>query len=62
LEFTISSNRSKQAIKVRKVIYLLELPEYPEILEERVVYLINIENILGKDIDLIYKNIYKNIF
>jgi hypothetical protein len=62
---TISSNRSEQAIKVGKVIYLPELPEYPKTLEEGVAYLINIENIPGKDIDLICENVYKtfsNIF
>jgi hypothetical protein len=54
---TISSDRTEQAIKVGKVIYLPELPEYPETSEEGVAYLINIENLPAKDIDLMCENV-----
>ena len=54
---TISSDRTEQAIRVGKVIYLPELPEYPETAQEGVAYLINVENLPAKDVDLMCENV-----
>lgn len=54
---TISSDKSERAIKVGKVIYLPDLPEYPETSEEGVVYLVNTANMSTEDVDLLCENV-----
>jgi hypothetical protein len=53
---TISSDKSKQAIKVGKVIYSLNLLEYPKTLKEGIAYLINTKKMSLGDVNLLCKN------
>jgi hypothetical protein len=53
---TISSDKSKWAIKVGKVIYSLNLLEYLKTLEEEIAYLINTKKMSLGDVNLLCKN------
>jgi len=53
---TISSDKSERAIKVGKVIYSLNLLEYPKTLEEGIAYLINTKKMSLEDVNLLCKN------
>jgi hypothetical protein len=54
---TISSDRGERAIKVESVIYSPDLPEYPNTLENRVAYIVNVENMSKEQIDIMCENV-----
>jgi hypothetical protein len=47
---TISSDKGERAIKVESVIYSPDLPKYPNTLENRVAYIVNVENMSKEQI------------
>jgi len=53
----ISSDKSQRAIKAAKVIFLPELPEYPETSDEGVAYLINTEKMSLSQVEMLCENV-----
>jgi hypothetical protein len=59
---TISSDKGEQAIKVESIIYSLDLPKYPNTLENRVAYIVNVENMSKEQIDIMCENVSRLIY